>query len=138
MTMANARCAIVMTTVVLAVSVHMAFAQQADPRREPATALREAVRLLESKNHAEFLQKFMSPTELDRATQRFGTFDNVLAEFGRRGGFDVALKAFQAAMRVQPTLYDDGTRANYPFAEPIGGEIRLQLRKIDGLWYWAD
>jgi hypothetical protein len=41
-------------------------------------------------------------------------------------------------MKVQPTFYDGGTRANYAFDAPIGGERRLQLQKIDGLWYWAD
>jgi hypothetical protein len=80
----------------------------------------------------------MSPIQLDRAKQRFGTLENAVAEFGRQGGFEIALKAFQAAMKVQPTFYDGGTRANYAFDAPIGGERRLQLQKIDGLWYWAD
>jgi hypothetical protein len=129
---------IVLILAILAASFQTTFGQQADPRREPATALKEAIRLLESKSHAEFIQKCMSPIQLDRAKQRFGTLENAVAEFGRQGGFETALKAFQAAMKVQPTFYDGGTRANYAFDAPIGGERRLQLQKIDGLWYWAD
>jgi hypothetical protein len=43
-----------------------------------------------------------------------------------------------AALKVQPTFDDGGARANYAFDAPIGGERRLQLKKINGLWYWAD
>jgi hypothetical protein len=129
---------IVMVMSILAASFQSTVGRQADPRREPETALKEAVRLLESKSHAEFIQKFTLPIQLDRAKQRFGTLENAVAELGRQGAFEIALKAFQAAMKVQPTLYDGGTRANYAFDAPIGGERRLQLQKIDGLWYWAD
>jgi hypothetical protein len=138
MTMTKTGRVIMLIAVMLAALIHTTFAQQPDPRREPATAIREAIRLLESKSHTEFVQKCMSPIQVDRAKTQFGTLENAVAEFGRRGGFESALKAFQAAMKVQPTFNGDGTRANYAFDAPIGGEVRLQLRKIDGLWYWAD
>jgi hypothetical protein len=128
---------IVLMAAMLAVSFQTTFGQQADPRREPATAIKEAVRLLETKSYVEFIQKFALPIALDRVKQQFGTLEKAVAELDRKGQFDTTLKAFQAAMKIQPTLYDDG-RANYVFDAPIGGERRLQLQKIDGLWYWAD
>lgn len=129
---------IVLALALCAASLQTTLGQQPDPRREPATALKEGIRLLERREHEEFMQKYMSPTQVDRAKQRFGTLERAMVEFARQGGFEIALKAFQAAVKVQPTLYDDGTRANYVFDAPIGGEQRLQLRKLDGLWYWAD
>lgn len=130
--------ALTLTVAIVAASFQTTFGQQPDPRRKPATALKEGIRLLERKEHAEFMQKYMSPIQVDRAKQRFGTLERAMAEFGRQGGFETALKAFLAAVKVEPTFYDAGTRANYAFDAPIGGEQRLQLRKIDGLWYWAD
>ena len=129
---------IVMIVTILAASFQTTFGQQADPRREPATALKEAVRLLESKKHEEFLQKFVSPSELETRIKKLGSLKNMMVEFDRAGRFELALKALQAAMKVQPTFYNEGTRANYRFDAPIGGEVRLQLTKINGLWYWTD
>ena len=129
---------VVVIVAILAASFQATFGQQADPRREPATALEEAVRLLEGRHYAEFFQKYASPAELDGAVKRFGSVENVVVEFNRAGRFELALKAFQAAMKTPPEFTPDGTRANYRFDAPIGGEIRLQLRKIDGLWYWND
>ena len=129
---------IVLIAAMLAASVQTTFGQQADPRSEPATALKEAVRLLESKKHEEFLQKFVSPSQLESGITKLGSLKNMVVEFDRAGRFELALKALQAAMKVQPTFYDEGTRANYRFDAPIGGEVRLQLTKINGLWYWTD
>jgi hypothetical protein len=129
---------IVLIVAILAGSFQTTSGQQPDPRREPATALKEGIRLLEKKNQAEFMQKCMAPIEVDRAKQRFGSLERAVAEFGRQGRFETALKAFRAAAKVRPTFYDDGTRANFVFDAPIGGEQRLQLRKVNGLWYWAD
>jgi hypothetical protein len=130
--------AIVLIVAILAASFQTPFGQQADPRSEPATALKEAARLLESKKHEEFLQKFVSPSELEAEIKKLGSLKNIMVEFDRVGRFELALKALQAAMKVQPTFYNEGTKANYRFDAPIGGEVRLQLTKINGLWYWTD
>jgi hypothetical protein len=129
---------IMLIAVMLAASVHTPFAQQADPRREPATALKEAARLLEAKDYANFIQKCIAPDELEKGLKMFGSVDKIVAEFNRSGRFELALKALQAAMKTEPEFYDDRTRANYRFDAPIDGEMRLQLRKVGGLWYWAD
>jgi hypothetical protein len=129
---------IVLIAAMLAVSLESAFGQQADPRRDPATALKEGVRLLEGKHYTEFVRKCILPEEQEGAISRFGSIENAVRELDRSGWFVLALKAFRAAMMAQPTFNDDGTRANYAFEAPINGERRLQLRKIDGLWYFAD
>jgi hypothetical protein len=129
---------IVLIVAMLVASVQTTFGQDADPRREPATALKEAVRLLESKKHEEFLQKFVSPSELETGIKKLGSLKDIVVEFNRTGRFELALKALQAAMKVQPTFYNEGAKANYRFDAPIDGEVRLQLTKINGLWYWTD
>ena len=74
---------IVLIVAILAASVQTTFGQQADPRSEPATALKEAVRLLESKKHEEFLQKFVSPSELETGINKLGSLKNMIVEFDR-------------------------------------------------------
>jgi hypothetical protein len=129
---------IVLIVAILATPFQTTFGHQADPRREPAKALKEAVRLLESKNYEEFLQKCISPAELETGIKKLGSLKDIVVEFNRTGRFELALKALQAALKTQPTFNGEGTRANYRFDAPIGGETRLQLTKINGLWYWTD
>jgi hypothetical protein len=119
-------------------SLQTTLGQQVDPRREPATALKEAVRLLESKNYAEFVRKCLAPSELEKGLASYGTVDKIVAEFTGNGRFLLALKAFQTAMKAQPEFNEARTEADYRFDAPIDGEVRLRMRKVDGLWYWAD
>lgn len=53
---------------------------QLDPRREPATAIGEAVRLLERNDHVAFLKAFMRPDELKEMLAKYGTIEDVAAE----------------------------------------------------------
>jgi hypothetical protein len=39
---------------------------------------------------------------------------------------------------MTPAFTQEGMRAEFAFAQPIGGERRLQLQKIDGRWYLRD
>ena len=118
--------------------LHTTSGQQVDPRRDPASALTDAVRLLERKDYAAFIRTSISPGDLDGAVKKFGSFDNVVLELSRSGRFPMILMAFQAALKTAPTFNPEGTRANYAFDVPIDGERRLQLRKVGDLWYWAD
>jgi hypothetical protein len=107
--------------------------QQPDPRREPATAIAEMVRLLERKDHVTLLKTFARPDDLKEmlATK---TIEVVAAEFAQKRAAG-ALEALKAASTMKPELSADGTRATYRFDKPIGGDSRVTLMKIGEYWY---
>jgi hypothetical protein len=118
----------------LCASVVPAFGQKIDPRREPATAVAEAIRVLERKDYATFLQTFARPEELKEllASKKI---EEVAAEFGKEKAADILI-ALKAAAKMTPTLSREGTRADYRFEKPIGGESRITLEKIGEYWYF--
>lgn len=111
-----------------------ALGQKIDPRREPATTVAEAIRVLERKDYATFLQKFARPEELKELLAK-KTIEEVSAEFAKEKAADVLL-ALKAAATMTPALSREGTRADYRFEKPIGGESRITLEKIGEHWYF--
>jgi len=109
------------------------LAQKPDPRREPATAIAEMVRLLEGKDYVTLLKTFARPDDLKQmlATK---TIEVVAAEFAEKKAAG-ALEALKAASTMKPELTADGTRADYRFGRPIGGDTKVTLMKIGELWY---
>lgn len=112
--------------------------QQPDPKRQVQTAIEDAIRLLEGKQYLEFVKTFMRPNEVERLVAKFGTVENVAAEFGKNERAGTLLKALQAAAKLAPVFNETNTSARYTFETPIGGERRLLLQKIGDRWYIAD
>jgi hypothetical protein len=124
---------LVMVLAVLAGPVQPTFGQREDPRREPATAVTEVIRLLEKKDYVAVLETFMHPEDLKRQLTR-KTIQVLATEFGERKASDV-LSVFKEAAKMTPTLSPDGTRAQYRFSKPIGGDDDLSLVKIGDYWF---
>lgn len=116
----------------------LAAQQQTDPGRQVTALLVDAIRLLEGQRHVEFVKTYMRPSELEELVARFGTPENVAAEFVKEQRAAALLKALQAALKLEPTFEADGTRARYTFETPVGGERRLLLQKIGDRWYIRD
>lgn len=112
--------------------------QQTDPRSQVTAAIRDAIRLLEANQHLEFVKRYMRPSELERQVAKFGSPENVAAEFVKQQRAPLMLKALQAALKLEPAFDADGTRARYAFSAPIGGESALTLQKIGDRWYIRD
>lgn len=112
--------------------------QQPDPRRQVQTVLQEAIRLLETRQHLEFVKTFMRPNEVERLVAKFGTIENLAAEFGRDERVGTLLKALQAASKLEPMFNSTNTSARYTFETPIGRDRGLLLQKIGERWYIAD
>lgn len=112
--------------------------QQTDPRSQVTAAVRDAIRLLEANQHLDFIKKYMRPSELERQVAKFGSPENVAAEFVKQQRAPLMLKALQAALKLEPVFDSDGTRARYSFPAPIGGESALTLQKIGDRWYIRD
>ena len=108
-------------------------AQRPDPRREPATAIAEAIRLLERKDYVALLENFARPDEL-KAMLAKKPIEELAADFGQRRAAGT-LDALKAASRMTPELSQDGLRADYRFEKPVGGENRVRLVRIGEYWF---
>ena len=111
-----------------------AFVQTPNPRTQPATAVKEAIRMLEAKKYTDFLKTFTSPSELEELLLK-GSIEELAAEFGERRAPDI-LAALRAASTMTPTLNAEGNRATYRFEKPFGREARISMAKIGEYWYF--
>ena len=109
-------------------------AQKPDPRTQPAAAIAEAIRLLEGKEYARFLETFSRPGDLTEmlATRKM---DDLVAEFASERSPDI-LAALKAASGMPPTVSQDGLRVDYRFEKPFGREKRISMVKIGEYWYF--
>jgi hypothetical protein len=121
------------TLVVIRLAAIHAFQQAADPRTQPETAVKEAIRLLDAKKFVDFLETFARPGEVEELTAK-APIEEVAKEFGERRAPDL-LSALRAASTMKPTLNQDATRADYRFEKPFGRERRISMVKIGEFWY---
>jgi hypothetical protein len=111
---------------------------QESATREPDLLLVDGIRLLERKQTAAFLKAYTLPDDYSALVKKFGSADALTAAFERENRHTTILAALHAAVKAQPTLSVDGTRATYPFDTVIRGERRLSLQKVAGKWYIRD
>ena len=107
--------------------------QAADPRTQPETAVKEAIRLLEARKYVEFLRTFVRPSELEEILAK-ASIDEVAREVGEKRVPDL-LSALRAASAMKPVINEAGTRAEYRFEKPFGRERRISMEKIGEFWY---
>jgi hypothetical protein len=109
-----------------------------DPRREPATAIKEAIRLLEARDYLVFVKTVIRPSELEELLTKHGTLEEVAKEFAKNDRPARILDVLKAASTLTPTRNADGTGANYAFEKPVGGAKRLSMAKIGDYWFLRD
>ncbi len=107
--------------------------QTVDPRTQPETAVKEAIRLLEARKTVEFLRTFVRPSELEELLKK-APIDEVAKEIEERRVPDL-LAALRAASTMKPVINEAGTRAEYRFEKPFGRERRIAMEKIGEFWY---
>lgn len=105
----------------------------ADPRENLATAVPEAIRLLEAKEHRKFIESFVAPADLKKVLEK-GSLDDLVKGFGERKA-DRLLQFLTAIKSEKPMLDPSGTKATYEAKEPIGGKTRLEWEQVDKYWY---
>lgn len=108
-------------------------AQQPDPRRDPAAAIKEMLRLAEASDYVTLLKTFARPVDLETMLKK-GTIEELAANFqkGRGADFVVALKT---AAAMKPAMSEDGLRARYQFDKRIGNDMSMELWKVGEYWY---
>jgi hypothetical protein len=112
--------------------------QTNDPRVEPGTAIKEAIRLLEARDYVGFVKTCIRPSELTEMTTKYGTVEEAAKAFANTDRPAKLLDILKAASALTPAINADGTRADYRFDKPVAGANRLSLAKIDGYWYLRD
>lgn len=112
--------------------------QQPNLKGQTTAVVQDAIRLLESKLYLDFIKKYMRPSELEELVAKFGSPENVAAEFDKQQRAPGMLTALRAALKLEPAFDAEGTRARYTFETPIGGERALTLQKIGDRWYIRD
>ena len=119
----------------LAMSQPQTPASQTDPRENLDTAIAEAVRLLEAKDHAAFLKSFIEPSML---ASRRDTFEEFSASFaGERA--DRLLAMLKHTRTLKPTMNAEGTIATYQPDPNAGvGTRSLRWQKTGRYWYIAN
>jgi hypothetical protein len=121
-----------------ACAVEPVFATQTDSRRELTAVIKEAIVLLERKDYVAFMKTFVRPEELKEMLEKHESIEVVAREFGRSEQPSTLLKALEASSKIEPTFSREGTRADYVFEAPIGGERRLSFQKIGDRWFLRD
>jgi hypothetical protein len=106
---------------------------KADPREKLETAIPEAIRLLEAKEHETLLKSFVPPDELKQLTNGMS-----LEEFAKRFGKSHAptlLQILQAVKDKKPTLDPDGKKATFKHGIKDAPKDSITFVKIDNFWY---
>ena len=104
-----------------------------DPREKLETAIPEAIRLLEKKEHVELLKKFVSPEELKNITKS-QTIEELAEGFGGKKAEEV-LQALKQLKDVKPKLSDDDKKAVYTLKEAVGSKETITFIKVEKYWY---
>ena len=118
---------------------HAASAGQApDVTPAAAAALQAAMRTLERREYAAFIQTFVRPSEVQELLAKHGDMAKVAAAFAESDRPAKLLRVLQAALKVDPVFNDKDGTATYRFDPPLAGERRLRLQRIGDRWYLRD
>lgn len=100
-------------------------------RLEPAAVVTDMIRLLEAGKSREFVETYVSPTDLDEMTKQGRTLEKLAARFeGER--VKELLDVLQTISKQPPVMSADGDEASWPVENKVG---HLRLQRIDGRWY---
>lgn len=105
-------------------------------REELATAVPEAIRLLEKKKYEDFVTSFMPPDALKKITQEQST-----EEFARRFGERFAVKLLQVLQSIEgktPKLDQDGMIATFTHDVKDAPSDTITFVKVGKYWYILD
>lgn len=105
----------------------------ADPQEELATAIPEAIRLLEEEEYVTFLKNFVPPSDLKKITDK-RSIEEVAEGFGEKKAPQL-LEVLNSIKDAEPTLDDDEKKATYALKKPLGSKKSISFIKIEKRWY---
>lgn len=107
-----------------------------DAQEKLETAIPEGIRLLEAREYASFLKKFVLPDDLKKITQAM-PFDKLVKDFSMEKAA-VLLTILKEVKDAKPTLSDDGMKATYPLKKGTAPKDAITFVKVGKLWYIAN
>jgi hypothetical protein len=124
---------ITLSIVIAVLTIQAATPPKADPRREPASAIADMIRLIERRDFVALLKTYATPDQLEKFTES-ATLEAAAAKVADERGAGM-LEALKAAAKLTPDINAEKTRARYRFPAPIAGDGSLTLVKIGEYWY---
>ena len=98
---------------------------------EPAAVITDMIRLLEAGRSREFVETYVSPTDLDEMTKQGRTIEKLASRFeGER--VKELLEVMHTISKQPPVTSADGGEASWAIEHKLG---HLRLQRIDGRWY---
>ena len=110
-----------------------------DARTDIKTAVPEAIRLLETKDYANFVKQFMPPSQLSQMPIPVDQLVAMMtADPGAAAQFQTMIDTLKRIQGLAPTMSADGNKATFTLDPPIANEKQVSLVKENGLWYLGD
>lgn len=106
-----------------------------DPQEKLGTAIDEGIRLLEAKDHLEFVKKFAHPDDLKDILKEEGvTVETIAEKFGESGAKSL-LAALKVAKATAPMMNEDKTKATWKIEEADVEVRSVVLELKEKKWY---
>jgi hypothetical protein len=96
-------------------------------------AVEEGIKLLEAKDYATFLKKFVKPDDLDKILKQMPSFEKFAEMYGKNKADDM-LRIFKHIKDATPTFGDDGKQATYSFEFPGISKKAITFKKVEDRW----
>jgi hypothetical protein len=119
--------------VVMGSGVNVLAEDRLDAREQLATAVPEAIRLLENKKYEDFVTSFIAPDDLKKITKEQST-----EEFARQFGKGKAVRALQILKAIEgktPKLDHDGTTATFTHDVKDAPRDTITFVKVGKYWH---
>jgi len=107
-----------------------------NPQLSIDTSIDDCIRLLENKENATLLKKYVAPDDLERILKQM-SFDEFVDGFDTRKAENL-LKAMKFAKGMRVDYNEDETICTIALSKTENFNKDLIFKKIDGLWYIAD
>lgn len=107
-----------------------------DPREKISTAIDEGIRLLEAKEHLEFVKKFAHPDDIKELLDNEGLSLEELAEkFGEKGAAELLAVLKYVKANGPPSYNEQKTKATFSIDKAEFRQKTLQFEKKGSYWY---
>lgn len=109
-----------------------------NPRQQLDSAIAEAIRILETGDHIQFVKTFLYPADLQSMLQD-GSMDELVADFSDQFA-ERLLETLKTVRTQHPVI--SGTEneaiATFMLEPPVGGNAIIEFAKVGGYWYIKD
>ena len=110
-----------------------AFAEDAKVPADLAKTIDESIKLLEEKSYGPFLERMVSPFDLEKMKKTREDLKKDTVNFPSDKA-EFLLKIFKHVKTLTPKMIEDGNIATYTLKE-IGEERPFVMQKTEGKWY---